>query len=182
MRASRKVLRRILYAAVVVLVFGTGFVWLEQIHSPHPDVTRPPNEKNRVLHPAGFSIVKPGRTKARVDPDALIIMPDGGRSRYTPSLMVRRWVEPPDLTTLREYAPGTFQGGEALIFNGPSGKYVTWAAVVRRGDNWFSVSLSLPEGSPGSEAMPPPGWLAYLNTFRVEGGIAVLEGRGKAGG
>src|SRR4051812_46290768 len=94
----------------------------------------------------------------------------GGRSRYTPSLFVRRWGEPPDLRELGEgdqHVVGRFQDQEALIATGPTGKYVTWSAVFRRGGEWFMISLSLPEDTRGSEQMPPPEWLAYLNTFKV---------------
>lgn len=169
---SKRLTRRSVVDGVICVIAGAGFFWLDHVTSPYPAVDRPPDEKDRVWHPAGFSIVKPGRTTARLESDALVVVPDGGRSRYTPSLIVRRWGEPPDMQGLREGhegAPWRFQGDEAWVFIGPTGKYVTWAAVFRRGGDWFTISLSLPEGMRGSEQMPSAEWLAYLNTFKATG-------------
>src|SRR4051794_28271891 len=108
----KRVTRRLVVAGVICVIAGMKFLWLDRLTSPYPAVARPPDERDRVHHPAGFSIVKPGKTRVRVEPDALIVVPDGGRSRYTPSLIVRRWAEPPDLQGLGErdrHAPGRFQ-------------------------------------------------------------------------
>src|SRR5437763_6444009 len=91
----------LLWCCVFCAVAVAGWIWLDSIVSPYPDVAHPPAEANRVVHPAGFSIIKPGRTRATVETaasagdDQILILPDGGRSRYGPVLRVRRLREPP---------------------------------------------------------------------------------------
>src|SRR5215470_14419749 len=102
---------------IVCAIVVAQIVFLSTVISPYPDVQQPPAEANRVVHPAGFSIVKPGRTRATVETassvgdDSINILPDGGRSRYTPVLNVRRLREPADLSRLQRdgFQAGTFQ-------------------------------------------------------------------------
>lgn len=102
-----------------------------------------------------------------VGDDQIYLLPDGGRSRYTPGLSVRRLREPPDLARLERdgFRPGTFQGEEALVYNGRSGEYDAYRVMPNRGGVWYQVSLSIPRGDSPAGSIPSPEWRRYLETF-----------------
>jgi hypothetical protein len=154
-----------------------GIVFLLPAISPAPRIDIPPQEENRVRHPHGFSIIRPGRTKASFSEDGIGIVPDGGRSRYTESLVVHRLAGEPDRQRLEREGlrPGTFQDRDAFIRIGPSGRYDTWRAIINRGGWWYEIYLMTPasmelwQEEPTVPTPPPsPEWMAYLNTLRVD--------------
>lgn len=148
-----------LTVAVVVGVF------LASISSPWPEVDKPPVEANRAVHPEGFSIVKPGDTRAVVSGDRLTILPDGGRSRYNPVMSVRRLPDQTEDAELRRdgFHDGKFQERAALIYVGESGKYNAWRAVTKRGGRRYEIEMLMPYVEPNWT--PPAQWMQYLNTF-----------------
>jgi hypothetical protein len=155
---------------VGVAVGGVGMtVFFWNTISPRPDVGRLPREGDRVVHPVGFSIVRPGNMKADVREGALVFRVDGGRARLAPGMMVRRLDGKEDGMGFREYrlVEGAFQGRSALVSSGESGKYDAWMVRFERDGVWYEVSLHLP--GPGRKAgeMPPVNWRIYLETFRV---------------
>jgi hypothetical protein len=162
-----------IYGGVICVIAVAQFIFLSRIISPYPDVQRAPAEANRVIHPAGFSIVKPGSTRAIVEvassdgEDSITILPDGGRSRYTPILSVRRLGQPPDLSQLERdgFKGGAFQGQQAIVNKGPSGKYDLCRIVVNRGGEWYEVTLLIPGGDSDPASIPSPEWQRYMDTF-----------------
>ena len=165
--------RWLIYGGIVCIIVAAQWIFLSTIISPHPEVDQPPAEANRVAHPAGFSIIKPGRTKAIVTEassvagDQITILPDSGRSRYTPGLYVSRLREPLDRGGLERngYRPGSFQGQEALIYTGRSGEYDQYRVRTNRGGVWYEITLSLPGENRPSGWTPSPQWQRYLETF-----------------
>lgn len=162
-----------IYSVIFCVIVIAGVIFLETIISPYPNVEQPPAEANRVVHPTGFSIVKPGRTRALVTSDSSVsidqitILPDGGLSRYTPGLYASRLREAPDLSRLaREgFQAGSFQGSAALVYRGPSGKYDAYRVVMNRGGEWYEVALLIPGGDSAPASIPSPEWQRYLETF-----------------
>lgn len=162
-----------IYGGIACIVVAAQLIFLSNIVSPYPDVQQPPEEANRVVHPAGFSIVKPDRTHAIVDAassvgdDSINILPATGRSRYTPILHVRRFREPADPSRLERdgFKEGTFQGQPAFVYRGPSGKYDAYRIVITRGSEWYEVALLIPRGDDVAESLPSPEWQRYLETF-----------------
>ena len=183
------------YGGVICVIVVAQFIFLSRIISPYPDVRQLPPEANRVVHPTGFSIVKPGRTRAivltisTVGRDQISILPDGGRSRYTPGLYVSRLHEPPDHLRLERegFQPGTFQGQQALVYRGPSGEYDAYRVMTNRGREWYEIALLIPGGGSDPASIPSPQWQRYLETFtpvatptttRLSGGPNCLPTRG----
>lgn len=54
--------RWLIHGGIVCVIVVAQVILLWMITSPYPDVRQPPAETNRIVHPAGFSIIKPGRT------------------------------------------------------------------------------------------------------------------------
>jgi hypothetical protein len=162
-----------IWAGIICAVLAAQFIYLSTITSPDPNVRHPPAEPNRVVHPAGFSIVKPGRTRAivlaatSVNDDEITILPDGGRSRYTSGLYVRRLRQPPDLSRLEHegFRQGAFQGHDSLVYKGPSGEYFAYRVMTNRGGQWYEVSLLIPGADRSPASIPSPEWQRYLETF-----------------
>jgi hypothetical protein len=81
---------------------------------------------------------------------------------------VRRLREPADLSRLERdgFKAGTFQGQQALVYRGPSGKYDAYRVMTIRGGEWYEVALLIPgdDSAPGS--IPSPEWQRYLETFK----------------
>jgi hypothetical protein len=165
--------RWLIYGGIVCVIAAAQAIFLSTIISPYPDVRQPPADANRVVHPVGFSIVKPGRTRAIVaqasslGDDQITILPDGGRSRYTPVLSVRRLREPPDRSRLERdgFQSGTFQEQDAFVYKGPSGKYDAYRVTTNRGGAWYEVALLIPGGDSPAGSVPSPEWQRYLDTF-----------------
>lgn len=167
--------RWLIHGGIVCVIAAAGAVVLSIIAptSPYPDVRQPPAEVNRVVHPLGFSIVKPGRTRAivarasSVGDDQIAILPDGGRSRYHPALSVRRLRKPPDHSRLERegFQSGAFQEHNAFIYNGPSGKYHAYRVVTNRAGEWYEIALLVPGVYSPEESVPSPQWQRYLETF-----------------
>ncbi len=163
----------LIYSGIVCVMAAAAIIFLLTISSPYPDVDEPPAEANRVLHPAGFSIIRPGRTRATIEPaspagdDQITIRPDAGRSRYTPVLSVRRLRDLPERSRLEHdgFQPGTFQGQDALVYKGSSGKYDAYRVLTNRGGSWYEIALLIPGGESTAGSLPSPEWQRYLNTF-----------------
>lgn len=163
-----------IYGGIYCVLLVAGVIFLETITSPYPEVLQPPAEANRVAHPAGFSIIKPGRTRAILESassfgiDQIAILPDGGRSRYTPGLYARRFSEAPDLPRLERegFQAGSFQGQAALVYRGPSGKYDAYRVMMNRGGEWYEVGLLIPGGDSSPASIPSPEWQRYLESFK----------------
>lgn len=162
-----------LYVGVFGVTMILGWIWLDHITSPAPLLDRAPLESHRVIHPSGFSIIPPERMRGTINlvsDDQINILPDGGRSRYTPVMGVIRWADAPYPADLARsgFRPGQFQDQDAMVYRGPSGKYDAWRATFLRGSHWYEVCLLLPGGDRDPQTMPPDAWWPFLNTFRVE--------------
>lgn len=165
--------RWLIYGGIACVIVVAQSILLLNTLSPYPVIQTPPAEANRVVHPAGFSIVKPGRTRALVEAassisdDQITILPDGGRSRYMPVLSASHFRESPDLSKLQHdgFVAGAFQGQSALIFRGPSGEYIAYRVIISRGSEWYEVALHIPGGDVSPESIPSPDWQRYLETF-----------------
>jgi hypothetical protein len=162
-----------IYGGIICAIVVAQVIFLSNVISPLPDVQQPPAEANRVVHPAGFSIVKPGRTHAIVETassvsdDSINILPDVGGSRYSPVLNVRRLRDPPDLSRLERdgFQAGTFQGQQVIVYSGPSGTYDAYRVMTNRGGEWYEVALLIPNGDSAPASIPSPEWQRYLETF-----------------
>lgn len=163
-----------MYGGIACVIVVAQVIFLFRTASPYPNIRQPPVEANRVVHPTGFSIVKPGRTRAMVTSassdgeDAINILPEGGSSRYMPVLNVRRLHEAPDLARLgREgFRTGTFQGQPSLVYEGPMGKYDAYRVMTNRGGDWYAVTLLIPGGDGAPASIPSREWQRYLETFK----------------
>ncbi len=162
-----------IYGTILCVIAIAQFILLSSIISPYPEVRQPPAEANRVMHPAGFSIVRPGRTRAivvsasSVGTDQISILPDGGRSRYTLGLYASRLRVPPDPSQLERdgFRPGEFQGHDSFIYTGPSGKYDAYRVIANRDGAWYEVAILIPGGDSPPGSIPSPEWRRYLETF-----------------
>ena len=130
-----------------------------------------PREADRVVHPGGYSLIKPSEwiAKVAVKPnaqntrDSIELEPDKWIG-LAPSMWVKRFSQPPDLEKLRAegFGDGTFHDAPALIYHRKPSKYLTRRIVVRFGDDWYELGLTLP----GLEATRLDGWWRYIDSFR----------------
>jgi hypothetical protein len=165
---DRSVLKTPAIRALILLAFCGGIAWW--IFWPRG--LPPPNEKDRTMHPAGYSIIVPAEWEARVDEttadaiakDRLHLRPI--REGYNqPEILVTRLRRPPDAAQLKlqeQFHDGEFQSTPALIHDRPVKKYWVYKAVFPRGGEWFEVSVALAD----YENVPRSGWYPYLTSFR----------------
>ena len=175
MRRRPPGLRWLEVAVVLAVVAGVSLVLLQSL-SPAPRVSRPPDESDRVVHPQGYSIIRPVDTEVHVSTEPsgdsldLLRVTPGGPGRYNTSVTVARLAEAPDTRQLQEregFRLASFQGQEAWVRVGDSGKYVEWVAVFHRGGQWFRLRLSEPAVHGRPPRMPPPLWVPYLDSFQT---------------
>jgi hypothetical protein len=164
---KRSILKSPGIRAVILLAFVGGIVlWIFW-----PRGLPPPDERNRTMHPAGYSIIMPPEWEPRIDTksmdavgkDRLHLRPI--RSGYwQPEITVVRLRNPVDEKALKEqqqFKDGDFQGAHALIFDRAMKKYWVYKAVFPRGGEWFEVSVSLSDW----EDVPRSSWYPYLSSF-----------------
>jgi len=166
-----------LIAAIVVPV---GDLW-------YPAVAPPPKEDLRIVHPHGFSIVRPdgwgfdvavggqaqqGRGGVRVTPtaDCIQIFPVT-KARMPEMLSVMRLpggFAEPDATYRRISPEPHLQIKGAHAYAGQAGKYYHWFADVSpAGGLWFRISLMLPNDDLWSNTRVPDEWWPFINSFRT---------------
>jgi hypothetical protein len=130
-----------------------------------------PQERDRVVHPAGYSVVKPRGwiAKIAVRPDAAgvrdsITLEPERWIGLSPSIWVRRLATSPDVQTLQSegYIRADFPGGHAMQHDTRRRRYLVRRAVFESGSEWFEVGCSLPD----LEATRIGQWWTYVETFK----------------
>ena len=155
-------------ALLVYAVFDMGL-----FYGPWP--WQSPREHDRVVHPSGFSIIRPRGWRTRVyvrqnplPPDDFINLTPGSMARITPCYSVHRLPKAPDTEPMQKtggYAPVKFQGRDALGREAVSGKYWIVDRIFERNGRWYAISLLLPDEE-GSEMRVPAMWWPYLESFK----------------
>ena len=154
---------------ILLLAAGLWFFW------PRP--LPPPDESRRLNHPAGYSIIVPEHFESRISTNGDRTYRDGVTlfdARYhdfPPTLAVQLLRGEPDLNALSNRGfkiKSTFQGKDALVFNGPTGRdagtYWNYRLVVKFGDDWFEIGAADPQYFDfKTHALP-----GYLETFRYQ--------------
>ena len=134
-----------------------------------------PNERDRVTHPVGYSIVTPHDWTAKIvlrtrDPSELdrINLDPKNWQGLSPSIWVRRLAAAPDEPALRQrgFIDGTFQGQSALTCLEKKKRQAVQRTIFRRGDTWFEVGTELP----GVEMTRLAEWWTFAETFRAPSG------------
>lgn len=133
----------------------------------------PPEESNRVRHPAGYSVIAPPSWKSRYEAlsrsndhkDILFIEPSVD-TKWAPGLMITRLRFPPDKSKLSQegFTEGTFQKQPALLNYYEIDHYWIWRAYVERAGEWFELRLQINNYQP----LPGGDWWDYLNSFVFE--------------
>jgi hypothetical protein len=159
-------------AVIVAALFLYAVFDIGLFYGPWP--WQSPREQDRIVHPLGFSIIKPQGWRERIyvrhDPvpyeDAIRLNPNS-KARLTPFYTVRRLVTSPDFEKLKTelgYRPVKFQGRDALGHEGVSGKFWSVGRIFERQGNWYWITLLLPDEE-GKELKVHPDWWAYLESF-----------------
>jgi hypothetical protein len=142
-----------------------------------PIPSQPPQEANRVHHPAGFSIVCPPRWEPHVRrtlesfPETLILSPQtpGPYARRSSALIVVNRLGTARPTEIEGLQPTIFQGQPAFermqvvrtsTFDDPA--WSNYELVLSHGPNWYLVSYGIAE----ERTTLPPMIQRYLNTLR----------------
>jgi hypothetical protein len=158
---------------VVVALLLYAMIDIGLFYGPWP--WQSPREQDRVVHPSGFSIIKPRGWKERIgvrhDPvlpyDYISLYPDS-KARITPFYSVQRLVTAPDAERMKKdgaYALVKFQGIDALGREAVSGKYWRVERIFEQNGNWYAISLMLPAGE-GDEIKVHQSWWEYLESFK----------------
>jgi len=130
-----------------------------------------PREADRVRHPAGYSIVKPGNWEAKIQTkpsetmrDGITLQPEKWIS-LEPSIWARRLLWPPDVEKdllAKGYLEREFQGRKAWVSQQAPRKRVMRIAVFQDGESWYQVGVNLP----GLEGTKIDDWWKYALTFQ----------------
>ncbi len=180
--------RKALGIAVGALVLGlTAAIVLPIRGLWDPSMALPPDEGLRIVHPHGFSIVRPdgwgyematagqarqGRGGVPVTPtaDSILIFPLT-KARMPEMLSVTGLpgaVPEPDATYRRISPEPHLQIKDAQAYAGQAGKYYHWFAdVPTAGGLWFRISLMLPNDDLWSNPRVPDEWWSFINSFRT---------------
>lgn len=156
---------------VLVLVVGGG-LW---VFWPAP--LPPPDDRKRVTHPSGFSVIIPPKYSCTIGTigdstysDSLTATDPEFRN-FPPELQVRRFRGEPDFNRLSQRGfklRGTFLGRDAVIFDGPTsiGKNQMWnyRVVARFEDAWFEIGVA----DPNYFEIASSPWKAYIESFKYE--------------
>lgn len=139
-----------------------------------PDLGKP-DEDNRAVHPAGFSIVPPLgwererdilRTEGGRSQDALRFMPERKVGKQ-PLFGVVRLVAEPAQDPFPGFVDSTFLGKPAREFDGLHGGFHRWVVVFQYTDgNWYLIELLTPD--PPGNKIGNTEWRAFFESFRVE--------------
>lgn len=163
--------RPLLVIATVVFSVG-GLLWLFW-----PNPLPRPREELRVFHPRGYSIIRPPEFSVDLRESGIGDKADGiylAHSRHRnppPRLSVERFAGEPDFQKLADRGftqTGTFQGREARVMIGPSGRppVQVWnhRIVVQIDGDWFEIAVT----DPRYFELDRSGWRAYVESFRYE--------------
>jgi hypothetical protein len=175
--------RQLLIAVTVGVVGGT--VWSVYLFSPGGPLydgakwipKDRPDERNRVYHPKGFSIIPPPGWKVSSSEDGMGSNPGAGRNvRYTPRLTVRttdrRWRWPGKMDeNLRETVFAGQAAHEALdpLVGGGDEPYFSYGVFMERDGTWYEIFYQTPNGSWISPqyTSTPEGIAPYIQSFRL---------------
>lgn len=159
---------RILFIIVVVAAVALGAYWLFW-----PASLPAFDPANRVVHPFGYSLVKPANFEVNIGKghnragDNMVIY-DPLHSKPAPSLAAQSIEGEPDWEQIgkRGFKPGgKYKGHDAWIMTGPTGRgrAATWnhRAVVKFGDKWFEIGVA----DPGYFDIDKSGWRPYFESF-----------------
>jgi hypothetical protein len=161
-------------AVIVVTLFICAAIDMGLFYGPWP--WQSPREQDRVVHPSGFSIIKPQGWKERIsvrhDPvpecDSINLQPNS-KARITPFYSVRQLATAPNIERMKNdggYTIVKFQGRDALGHEAVSGKYWIVERFLERKSRWYSITLLLPDEE-GSEITVPVLWWSYLESFKT---------------
>jgi hypothetical protein len=139
-----------------------------------PIPRRPPDEANRLRHPAGFSMVVPPNWGSHVDGSLLIAPLTPGRyARRSKALIAVSCLgrdEPPDLESMQRTL---FLGREAYEemrvvrrWTFDDGAWSEYRLYLRRGGDWYEVKYGITE----ERTTLPDAVRLYLDTLRWDGG------------
>jgi hypothetical protein len=136
-----------------------------------------PEEKFRVTHAAGYSIIRPRDWEGGiiVTPsedfiDSINLAPKTWKG-LEPAMTVKRYRWPPDLEQLQSqgFQLREFQGQPAWMHQAQPRRHLIRTAVFQRGDSWFNLSVALP----GLEGAKMEDYWRYMETFRTTRGASV---------
>src|SRR5205814_2387036 len=153
-------------ALVVLLFLGLLAGWILW-----PRGLPPPQEKDRTIHPAGYSIIVPPEFEAilgvgagdNVTKDQIQIRPIKPRM-WEPGMRIARLRQAPLADVLKRggYKDSTFLGEPALESDGPLKHYWVHSIIFQRNGEWFQIDLSLPDFFKYSTSS----WRPYVESFR----------------
>lgn len=152
---------------VIVIFIGGIALWLF-----YPRRLPPPQEANRIMHPDGYSFIRPpGWVTNYITAEATINSLNRGWLRaeppnrgHDPTALVVNVLSKPPIPPPPGFHPGTFQGHPAEFF---SDKFQgSWAFRIQFQDHgwWFEIDLSSPYKIDQSNSE----WWPYINSFRFE--------------
>lgn len=145
-------------AGIVFTVPFLSLLYDELIRKP-PPIPAPPLERNRIRHPAGFSLIFPEgwnpiivpaeREEFPFWPNSLVNDPSMWMRESGPRMAVI-WLcdRPPRID---EYAPVEFQGREAYEWSsagdGANSVFMQYELLFRREKGWYEFSFEVPNGT-----------------------------------
>lgn len=174
------------YRGVILRVTGIIAVLIAIIVGVRYVISAGPNEKYRVAHPAGYSVIRPSDWTANIVKltdsngfrDSILLSPDQWIGQQ-PTMWVKRYAAPPELAKLQSlgFTAGTFQGQSAWISEKQPKVHLIRTVVFQRGDDWFNAGVALP----GLEGAKMGDWWRYIESFQPRAfNVTIDPARGAA--
>ncbi len=164
----------ILMALAVVVIFALiSFIWI-----PLPSGWIPqqaPSEDRRVVHPLGFSIVKPPgwfvkvfREESVYGEASINLLATDKKIRFYPRLKVAAWKSSPDF--LSKYHETIFLGMKAyqkIDLRAGRGDYFTYQLFITNQNRWYELIYQIPaDCTRPSITNIPTAMMPYLQSFK----------------
>ena len=148
-------------AAVMVVVLGVRYL-----------VGSGPEEKYRVNHPGGYSMIRPRDWQANIIVqktsegyrDAIMLAPNAWKG-LEPQMWLKRYDSPPDFNKLPSigFMQRDFQGQPAWMSQQKPKQHLIRTVIFQRGDEWFNAGVALP----GLEGASVEDWWLYIESMRI---------------
>jgi len=149
--------------AVMVVILGVRFL-----------VGSGPEEKYRVNHPGGYSMIRPRDWQASIIiertsegyRDAIMLAPDAWKGQE-PQIWLKRYDSPPDFEKLPSigFLQREFQGQPAWMNQQKPKQHLIRTVIFQRGEEWFNAGVALP----GLEGASVEDWWRYIESVKVSG-------------
>ena len=162
---------------VVMTVVAVVLLMLTSLRSGPPWIPEEtPQEDRRIVHPIGFSVVKPPGWCEKIFRDndgslmgdEIYLLPTTNRLRFRPCLRVSTFTNTPvHLSNYNETLFLKMKAYEKTVLRAGNGDYFTYELYLTNGGRWYEIIYQIPADSrTPSITTIPESMMPYIQSFR----------------